>query len=423
MVDSVSSVSPSNSSADEQNRKVVKFQTLYLNKFNAEKVIFTEGKEVPLGDLWVSNCSLRDVALGILAKIDWLRNSSNIRDKVLYNGYLSVTVKYPNDDDSFSERIVSIYHMAKQVMRLESDQDFVYATMKMNWRWTIDKNVKEVRGFDPFGLAKTELDIKLKDAKMTLLVKIFRMYLMETVRRVFPRNRNQQKWQSSDAVYKVGGTERSSGDFVKYVDELLKLYDQIVLLTPDLTEVKAVVNSAIALGKEESSQKREQYQKLNNMEANYKQSIGIDISSGVGTRKDQPKDRQQFSKTVVTQQSKPSVWNNQKTFVDKLVENGDYVKPVNNDENTQKDENVEEKQQKRTVKSGGPKSKEQNKSQPKSTEQKKPKKEKVQKEKTYVDPTPQQLASEGYTTVIKHKKDKPDTDKAVKTAKSVPKGK
>ena len=395
-------VNESNETLTEQTETKQQFPTPYLDRFNSEKVSFSADKVMTLNDLWVSNCNLMNVALAILAKVDWLRNSGNVRDKVLYNGYMSIKVSFQSEKEgTMEEHNVSVYSLAKRVLNLAesySQCDFVESTMGTNWRWTIDKGVKETRGFDPFGLAKTELDVKLKEAKMTLLVKVFRMYLMETVRRVFPRTKSPQKWESSSAIYKAGGIERSSGDFVKYVDEMLKLYDSVVLLSPDLTEVKSIVNNAVSLGKDESAQKREQYQKKHNLEANYNQSLGlVDVSSGVGKRKEQKKTQvhKEHSESK-SSETKPSVWNKEKTFVDKLVEKGELVRETPKVE----PEKVEEPQKKRVVKSGGPKTggqkggkhvqfQEKQKQQPKN-----------------VEPTQEELEKQGYKTVKNTRKEK-----------------
>lgn len=402
-----------------------KYATPYLDRFNSETLEIGEGKIINLGDLWVSLCSLSDVALAVLAKMDWLKNSENVRDKLLYDGYMSIKVTY-HVNKKVVEHNVSMYEMAKKVVGFSDVYlhcDFIGPTIGSNWRWTIDKKVKEERGFDPFGLAKTELGIKLKDAHMVLLVKIFRMYLMETVRRVFPRTRTQQNWKSSDAVYKGGGIERTSNDFVAFVDELLKLYDSVVCLSPDLTEVKAVVNNAVTLGKYEASQKREVRQRKHIMEANYKQvvnaKLGVeDISSGVGKQKINSNMTKKSNTTnadinvnAETKQTvqKPSMWNKDKTLVDKYVERGEYARKeavVNTTEavgttveNTDSDKQNQQNQQKRTVKSGNNKNNKKNVNQQKVNEQK--------------DLTPEELEKQGYKTVKRNdKQKKPNTGKA-----------
>lgn len=374
---------------EQQNMSSGDELTPYSDKFNSLEIKLSEDKTIKVSELWISNCSLKDVALAILSKIEMLKQSTNIRDKELYNGYMSVKVEFMTKKKTTVYNI-SIFTLAKEIMGLcnvYSEHDFVDATIGTNWRWTIDRAVKEERGFDPFGFAKNELDVKLKDAKMTLLVKALRMYLIESVRRLFPKQMSPSDWKSSEAVYKFGGIERSSSHFVQFVESLFRLYDQVVKLSSDLTEIKLVVNRAITLGKAELAQKKEHYQKQRNLEANYNQSIGIiDVSSGVGKRKDVKKvetkeEPKKESKKVdlSTNQWKGDKWSTENNVVkhEKMeeMETKEDKKDVSNNENQMKTENTGSK--KRTVKSGAPKK---GKDQKQEQKQVQPSKEELEKQ-------------------------------------------
>lgn len=396
-----------------------KYPTPYLDKFNEEKIQIDEDKFMNVNDLWVSNCSLLNVALAVLGETDWLKNSENARDRLLYDGYMSIRVTYRSEQTKkLMERDVSIYQMAKTILELANTYQsfgFVDATINTNWRWTIDKKVKEERGFDPFGLAKTELEIKLKHAHMVLLVKIFRMYLMETVRRVFPKVKNPRDWKSCDATFKRGGIESSSSDFIRYVEELLRLYDDIVFLSPDLTEVKSLVENAVNVGKYEATQKREQKQKKYNMEANYRQTVNMilgteDISSGIGKRKNQTISNNTNETNVKSTNKKQvaNVWSKDKTLVDKYVERGEYEREEKNNETNEEktsDEsnpnNEEKTTTKRTIKTSNGNKQYQNSKKNQNNKFNKQNQTNQQNKSEFL---PEELEKQGFKTIKKERK-------------------
>jgi hypothetical protein len=65
---------------------------------------------------------------------------------------------------------------------------------------------------------------------MVLAVKTLRLYLIESVKRCFPKVRNPDRWESVGATYKAGGIERTSSAFVSYVEELFGLFNEITKL-------------------------------------------------------------------------------------------------------------------------------------------------------------------------------------------------
>lgn len=417
-----------------------KVPTPFLDRFNDETIALHDDKNIKVSDVWVSNASLLNVSLAILARVDFLKTSSNIRDKELCEGFMSVSVTHVIDKKPTIFR-VSIHDLATRVLELASShskRDYVQSTIGSNWRWTINQELKEEKGFDPFGLAKNELDVKLKDAKMLLLVKSFRMYLIETVRRVFPKQRNPAKWDSKDAVFRHGGSQTSCGEFVSFVESLFKLYDPIVKLTPELAEIKEIVERALTLGKKESSEKREVRQRAKNLEANYNQSIGnfssTDIANGVASGGIKKREQKQSStghttKTEPVKVNKQNVWKTEKKLTDKLVETGvvertivEQTTSVPDDEEETEDVVEVTETKKRTVKSGAPnkakpdkkgykKQDKANKVEKKLAEsvqekvpQEKPAQRKEKGEKKQKLETAEELEKKGWTTVKSNKK-------------------
>jgi hypothetical protein len=306
-------------------------QSLY-NNFITKNTKLAENKIIKVSELWLNNCSLLDISLAILANIEKLQISSKIRDKELYNGYLSITVNQKINDAQIKQDI-SIYSMAKKILELSgeySNDNFIDPTIGTNWNWTIDQKIKKEKGFDPFGFSKYEEETKLIDAKMTLLIKAFRLYLIESVRRLFPQEKNPNKWESTQATY---NKTKTSERFVIFVDELFKLYDKIVILSPDLVEVKAIVANAINLGKIEFVQKKEEFKKQKKIEANYNK-----VNNPI-VKTDKSK-KIKFVKFNDSQTKNPKInlqkvttnniinWNDNKKLIDILIDNGTIQRDV-----------------------------------------------------------------------------------------------
>ncbi len=245
----------------------------YWDIFKSAKVHLSDGRTYNLEDSTVDVCSLADVSLAIMAEHDYLSKSSLARDKELLSGYESTKVKYSYDGTTKLYNI-SLANLAKGVLDLierYKTQEFVELTIGRNWNWTshtsrIDKNNKK---FDPYNFSRYERDVQLKNADMVLLVKAFRLYLIETVRRCFPKVRNPEKWDSSGATYRVGGIDRSTSVFVAYMEELFKLFNQITKLSDTLDEHKQIVKKAGASGRRESRENYELSKHQKRLEDNY----------------------------------------------------------------------------------------------------------------------------------------------------------
>jgi len=211
-------------------------------------------------------------ALAILAECECLEESKDLREKELLNGYNEVISTLTNQDNTTKAYRVSVHNIAKSVILLNdkhSGLEFVEHTMHRNWRWTSDP---EQDGYDPYRFSKGELKVALKEAGMTLLVKTFRLYLMETVKRFFPSSWTPDRWDAASASYRAGKSSLCSYAFIEYVSNLIALYDKISLLSPNLDEFKKVVTVAAEVGKRERAEKIELRQQQRRQELNLRAS-------------------------------------------------------------------------------------------------------------------------------------------------------
>lgn len=248
----------------------------HWNTFTSSILSLSNNRTMKLEDLWVSSASLLNVSLAILAQIDFLSRSpasKSVKFCELVKGYESMKIKF-EDGDKVKTTYISIKKMAEKIISLAekySSNDFVENTIGKNWKWSsypfkVNKNGEK---YDPYDFSKQEYSVKLKDARFALLVKTFRMYLIETVRRCFPNTKNPQKWDSLNAVYKAGGSERTTSLFVEFVNELLVLFDQVVKFSDTLDECKAITRNADFLQKKQSQEHFESKQQNKRLEKNY----------------------------------------------------------------------------------------------------------------------------------------------------------
>jgi hypothetical protein len=240
----------------------------------------------------------------------------------LLKGYNSVKIK--------KEKLlydISVVGIAKSIIEITEkykNSEFVSAIICKNWRWTSRQPKSDSeKSYDPYGFAKWELGVTLSDVEMVLSVKTLRLYLIESVKRCFPKVRNPEKWESINASYNVGGNEKTSSAFVSFVEDLFIQFNKIVKLSDDLNEYKQVVRNAVILGKEEAMKKRELVQAQRRLEANYNKTtnatdptkhIATEPTKHIATDK-----KPSFNKTVPTINS----WKgSEKKLVEKLVDSG-----------------------------------------------------------------------------------------------------
>lgn len=358
----------------------------YWEMFKTMKIRLSGNRELPLEDLWVSSCTLVDVSLAILSEVEMLEHSNLARDKELLQGYKSLKVKFTESNKKTKTYNISLSGMAKSILDIAEkykEHDFVHSTICQNWEWSsrLSKEEKEKKKYDPYNFSNLEKEARLKDAGMTLFAKTFRLYLIESVRRCFPRTRNCEDWDSANAFYKVGNKERTSQEFVKFMDELFEVFDQIIKLSDDLDEYKNLVKNAVLVGRKEKFEKRETYKVQKRLEQNYKKVSSMtsttsfnteDLSYSLVTSKSQGvTDATSVDSSTATQTEQettqhlttPNValqnmWKtSEKSLVHKLVDNGivpesHFQKPSENKENetTHTDEkhknNTSEKTQK-----------------------------------------------------------------------------
>ena len=235
-------------------------RTPYNDRFIAELVSFDDGS-LPLGDLCVSKANLYYSALAILAECDLLSTYTGTKSKTLLNGYNNITCKYTARKVEKTVN-VSIKTMAQRVVELYDKyytSEFLYGTILGNWRWT--KQRSEDQKYDPCSFSKGEMLVPLKSASIPLLVKTFRIYLVETVKRLFPRNLDETEWDSGAATYRRGNAVLSSIEFCDFAEVLLDQYWKVILFTPELSEFKSVIHAASEAVKLERQQKQDEYRR------------------------------------------------------------------------------------------------------------------------------------------------------------------
>ena len=253
---------------------------MYSKLFNSRVVYLYDDKEIDLGSCWISNCSLEHAALAIMVQVERLSRSENIRDNKLLEGYNEIKVVTKHGNFKPKTRTISIKTMASTILELcdvYSDSTFVNA-LKTNWSW------RSSNQGDPYNFFHQEKRKSIKDAQFVLLIKAFRVYLMESVRSFFPKIRDPKRWSTTTATFKQGGSELSSPAFMQFMESLFKLYDDVTVLSPELSEYKSIVSNAIEMGKKEKQEKRDQYHKQRRLEANYNQVVRTDVGeSRVGS--------------------------------------------------------------------------------------------------------------------------------------------
>jgi len=323
----------------------------FNERFSGE-VAYVRGVATDAGNVWISSANLYLVSLAILAECECLGLSGKVRENELLKGYNKVLSK-TEVDGATKHYEVSIRKIAKEVVDLYDTyefSEFLECTMLRNWRWT--STVKEGQ-FDPYAFSRGELQVRLCDAGMGLLVKGLRLYLMETVKHFFIGVRDEKDWgKVSHASYKIGDTVRSSGDFTYYVEAMMRLYDHIDCLSPSLDEIKDVVARASEAGRKEYLEKREHAPRTFD---DSKRSVHFSKKSGGGkfvereertvTTYYEPTPRETHYKPSEPTQAVENKWARGNPLVKSKV----VVEKVETDKNT--DKNVtEEKEKDETVK-------------------------------------------------------------------------
>ena len=250
-------------SVETENHEIMHVNTTspWDDRFSTERVNLSEGQSILVAKLKISNASLYHVALTILAEYEFLSANSNTSNNKL-------RVAYEQMDDSTGKSI-SLKKMAEQVVKLCDkynneyiQTDFINSTVCVNWKWSGETSGKYALGHM---FSRDEYHVTLHAAKFMLLVKAFRLYLIETVKNSFrSSDESDAPWHSKDAIYRVriGGivVQQTCVEFVEVVTELLKMYRKITKFSPDLREFKSIMKEVDEINR--LSKKAEHRQKM-----------------------------------------------------------------------------------------------------------------------------------------------------------------
>lgn len=158
--------------------------------------------DMDISELFICNSSLYYVALTILADYECLK----YKNDDMYKKY-----EHPNNILKMAKRIIKFNDM-------KENNKFIKCIYQ-SYTWT--KKVEYV-------FEKNDNFITLSKANMQLLIKAFRYYLMETVKRFFPENLLISEWKSNLATYNK--INHSNIFFTYFVKKLLKYYKIISAL-------------------------------------------------------------------------------------------------------------------------------------------------------------------------------------------------
>jgi hypothetical protein len=223
-----------------------------MDIFTNTNISLSGGKILPLTKCWISLASIDHICKAILAKEELLKKSNLVRDRVFSEGYNVLVCK--------NKSVVSVSTLAKTILDIFERYKYCdFYTMTQN-------NVRTQ-------LTQNEMEITLENANLYLIVKTLRLCLINLVKNFFPKIKDSQKWISSNAVYMYGGIERTSAVYVEFVNELMKVYNSLMKLSPSLDECKKVIENGIKLGKEEGLNKRNTKIKEKMLNKNYKKTV------------------------------------------------------------------------------------------------------------------------------------------------------
>ena len=200
-----------------------------------------------LDRVFASRADLYLFALTILADCEHLEKKKDTRSKQFLAGYTKLPGANGFSAKNAAKAVVDLYDNF-------SGENFAGAVFGNN-RWTGRKMDTEL-GFDPYAFSKRELTTPLGMAGMTLLIKGFRLYLEEAVRRMFPRKVSEDEWSSRRSEATYGKQHRSSAAFIEAVDVLMNVFDRVRTLSPNLDEYRQVTTNAVEDGKLEAEKKR-----------------------------------------------------------------------------------------------------------------------------------------------------------------------
>ena len=234
----------------------------YLDSFNQERIKLANGEWLPMPAVRLSRSNLFQTAYAILAYCDDLKAKDHLmRDRLLLEAFTSLTLQ--KSGDATTDRVVSLKGLARRVVDLYDnylDFQFLDATILANHRpgrdtycslWTFETNESGKQALVPTDEGK----VILCRATLGQLARAFTFYLVETVRRMFPRGLEEHEWESSAATYVVytsrGRSTQSSADFAAFAGVLLEIYDDVCQLSEDCHEYQALEDAAVLAGKAE----------------------------------------------------------------------------------------------------------------------------------------------------------------------------
>ena len=242
----------------------------FFDDFNKEKVVCSDGVERPIGVIHCCRANAFWSAYAILAYCDQLEAKGHLtRDRLLLKAFTSLTLQQKSGKTT-TDRVVSMRDLAQKVVDLYDnylDFQFVETTILANHRpgkgaycslWTSETNANGKKVLNPTEEGKT----MLSRASMSQLVRTFTFYLVETVRRMFPRGLDESEWESSAATYVVenarGRSTQSSADFATFAEVLLEVYDEVCLMSEDCHEYQELEDTAVAAGNAERDSRQPQ---------------------------------------------------------------------------------------------------------------------------------------------------------------------
>ena len=246
----------------------------YSERFLNNSVKVSSDKNLYLKDRWVSTASLYDVALTILARIEYLEdphNSSLTRNYCFLQGFKNLTVNY-EIEGKYKKSIISIKEIAEKILEIAEtyrNQEFSRILYKNFVSTSVNKPFKKSNGTsefkpDQFKFFLNESNVSLMQSDIVLLVKALRLYLTQVVIMIF-NSSNPKKWIPEEATYKNQGFAEYS-DFVKKILNQCKI---ILTLSENIDEVRKVKRDAEKAAKNEMTEKREQKYSQKLLEKNF----------------------------------------------------------------------------------------------------------------------------------------------------------
>jgi hypothetical protein len=216
----------------------------YNERFSKEHSVLND-KKLPVCNFWIRNSNVYYTALAIAAECDHLNVKESSKNKMLLEAYNNLTTS--------SGENVSIRQCAVDLIKVYDDfrgEEFIETTLLNNNKGFSSNDENE------YHCDYSQRQITLKSADIVLLVKAFRFYLTEMVKRFFPRYLEKDKWDCGSANYRVGPVQKTSVAFVDFSDSCMKLCETISKFSNNLQEFIDVSNAAEQIKMSEIEKKK-----------------------------------------------------------------------------------------------------------------------------------------------------------------------